>query len=242
MSSLDRDKLRALIAAKKITPRELSRRVGDNPYLVRDILSGKSRNPRTDTIAKIAMELGVDVSEFMVNDQGPTLKTDSPSPRIVPRLLPVRYRAQAGHWYEVEFEEPPSVVSYPVAPDPRYSSLPQWLEEVVGDSANQRIQPGQLIHVVDAIAMGYAAQEGHWVVVERRRDQGRTRERSVKQVHIRPDGVVELWPRSTNPKWSNPLIESSPAATTDAGHPIETPDGIEVEIVGLVVGAYDPFF
>lgn len=119
----------------------------------------------------------------------------------------------------------------PVAPDSRYSQWPQWLEAVEGDSIDLLIKPGSFAHVVDAIEMGYAARDGDLVVVERRRDGGSLCERTIKQVAI-VGRSIELWPRSTNPKWQTPII-------LRAG--VRPAEDIEVEIVGLVVGAYSSF-
>lgn len=151
--------------------------------------------------------------------------------RIVPQFLPVRYRVQAGLWYEVGSEEPISDFDYAVGPNPRFGNWPQWLEEVVGDSVNEAIPHKHLAHVVDAVEMGYEAQEGDFVVVERRRDGGATRERTIKQVVITGDGKIQLWPRSTNPKWSEPVELSNGAREGEY---------VEVAIVGLVIGSYNP--
>lgn len=169
------------------------------------------------TLAKLARAAGV---------EAPDLRRPAEA-QIVPLFLPVRYRVQAGHWIEVDYAEQ----DYPsapraVRPDPQYGDWPQWLELVVGDSVNREIPEGHFAHVVDAIEMGYSPEDGDFVVVERRRDQGALRERSIKQVQINPDGSIELWPRSHNPDWNKPL---------DLSHPQE---GVEVEIVGLVIGAY----
>lgn len=168
------------------------------------------------TLAKLAKAAGVAPPDIR-------RPTDA---QIVPLFLPVCYRVQAGHWIEVDYAdqdypEPPKAVR----PNPDYGDWPQWLEVVVGDSVDREIPEGHFVHVVDAIEMGYSAQDGDFVIVERRRDQGRLRERSVKQVAI-SNGSIELWPRSHNPAWNKPL---------DYTHPEE---GVEVEIVGLVIGAY----
>lgn len=160
----------------------------------------------------------------------PNLKS-SLGVQLHPEFLNVRYRAQAGFWAEVEDLSATTQFDRPIAPDPRFAQWPQWLEEVVGDSANKRIQPGAFAHVVDAVEMGYSPRDGDWVVVERVRDGGHLRERSVKQVAVTRDGI-ELWPRSTNPRWSTPL-------RLDAG--VENDDTAVVQIVGLVVGVYEAF-
>jgi len=160
-----------------------------------------------------------------VDEAPPPVVKDRP-PRLEPLYLPVRYRVQAGHWIEVDVAEQDYVAApHAVAPDPAYESWPQWLELVVGDSVDLEIRPGSYAHVVDAVEMGYAPVDGDFVVVERRRSEGRLRERSIKQIRL-TGRRVELWPRSSNPAWDKPL---------DLTHPEE---GVEVEIVGLVIGAY----
>lgn len=228
MATLDRDRLATLIAERKLNPRALSRLVGDNPYLVRDIMSGKSRNPRSDTLSAIASALDVPLSSILKGDAG-----DFSQPIwVAPSFLPVKYRVCAGAW--VEMDDAAQIypaAAQPVAPDARYSQWPQWLEEVQGDSIDLLIKPGSFAHVVDTIEMGYAARDGDLVVVERRRDGGALRERTIKQVVI-AGRRIELWPRSNNPQWSTPLVISLGA---------KPDDGMEVEIVGLVVGAYSSF-
>lgn len=60
---------------------------------------------------------------------------------------------------------------------------------------------------------------------------GSLRERTIKQVAI-VGRRIELWPRSSNPQWSAPLVIWAGARPAE---------DVEVEIVGLVVGAYSSF-
>lgn len=184
--------------------------------IARPIKEGYAFVTSSRTLAKLAKAAGVDAPDIR----------GKPAAQIVPLFLPVRHRVQAGHWIEVDYAEqdfpsPPQAVR----PDPQYGEWPQWLELVVGDSVNKEIPEGAFAHVVDAIEMGYAPQDGDFVVVERRRDGGRLRERSIKKVVQAPTGV-ELWPDSYNPAWDKPLEMAAPG------------EGVEVEIVGLVIGSY----
>lgn len=241
MAGLDRVKLRQLIERSGKSARALSLEIGDNAYLLRDILSAKSGNPRMDTLQKVAEALEVPLAALQMGGQedDDTLTaagvTTLPSSRlqVAPTFLPVRYKVQAGNWVEIDqlaqdWEAP----EHPVAPDRRYEGFPQWLERVVGDSVNKKIPEGGLAHVVDAVELGYAPHTGDYVVVERRRNGGSLRERTIKQVVLQR-GAIELWPRSTNPRWKQPL------RIVDGVDPDD--DGIEVEIVGLVIGSYNPF-
>ena len=234
MSTINRTRLRELVATVGPSARALSLKAGLKETAIKDIISGKSKRPGADMVVAVAQVLGVPLSELMVE---PEMGSDSGAAdrnlKVAPRFLEVRYRVQAGHWFELDADEPPAQYSHPVVPDQRYSAWPQWLELVVGDSANLKIPGGQYAHVVDACEMGYTAKTGDWVVVERRRDQGGTRERTIKQVEIKPSGEVCLWPRSTNTKWKDAI------SVTSGARPDEE---IEVAIVGLVIGAYNPEF
>lgn len=231
MAQVNRDTLRALIQASGKSARAISLGAGLGATAIKDILSGKSRDPGAGTLAAVAQELSVNVSELLVDQHGSGLGSDIKD-RLAPRFLPVRYKVQAGLWFEVDAEEPPEQVQLAVLPDPKYAGFPQWLEKVVGDSVNLKIPPNHYAVVVDAIEMGYAPRAGDWVVVERRRDQGAVRERTIKQVEIDRAGRVQLCPRSTNPKWSRPI----PLVCGDRN------ESTEVEIVGLVIGSYNPEF
>lgn len=184
--------------------------------IARPIKEGYAFVTSSRTLSKLAKAAGVEAPDMRRATEA----------QIIPLYLPVRYRVQAGAWIEMDYAEqeypsPPR----PVTPDSNYGDYPQWLELVVGDSVNKEIPPGGFAHVVDAIEMGYAPQDGDFVVVERRREQGRLRERSIKQVEFTDHGV-ELWPRSHNLAWNRPL---------ELAHAEE---GVEVEIVGLVIGTY----
>lgn len=207
-----------VMAEKSLTPTSWSAAAGvARTTIARPIKEGYQFVTSSRTLAKLAKAAGVDAPD----------QRHGAEAKIIPLFLPVRYRVQAGAWIEMDYAEqdypsPPRAVS----PDPAYSDWPQWLELVVGDSVDREIQPGTFAHVVDAIEMGYSAQQDDFVVVERRRDEGRLRERSIKQVDVKRDGSVELWPRSHNPAWSSPLVLAY------------AEEGVEVEIVGLVIGAY----
>jgi AraC-like DNA-binding protein len=172
------------------------------------------------TLGKLASAVGVDPPSFASNVNLARLE------------LPVRYRVQAGLWYENEADQPPEQRQLSVRADPRFEDVPQWLEEVVGDSANLKIPAGHYIHVIDAIALGYVPKHGDWVVVERHRDQGGVRERTVKQVDIK-DGQIRLAYRSSNPKW---------VGFVDVTAGCRPGGDTEVVIVGKVHSAIDPNF
>jgi SOS-response transcriptional repressor LexA len=142
------------------------------------------------------------------------------------KRLAVRYRVEAGPWREVE-DMAMAYGEHDVPVPPRFAGFAQWLEEVVGDSMDRLIQPGRLVHVIDAIDMGYTPADGDIVVVERER--AGLRERTLKQVEITGRRVL-LWPRSSNPRWQQALDVSSGLR--------EDPSEIIVQVVGLVISDF----
>lgn len=168
------------------------------------------------SLAKLAAAIGVAT---------PTV-TQQPAQSVRPAFLPIRYEVGAGVWRSVD--DPQDFYgSGPVLPDPAFNGFHQWLERVVTDSMDRDYPIGTLLHVVDAIDIGYAPRTGDHVVIERRRDGGGVVERTVKEVIITPS-KIEFWPRSNNPKWDGPI---SLADGQDA-------EGCTVEIRGLVLGSY----
>lgn len=206
MVSINRERLRQIIADQKTSARAVSLAVSTNSTLVRDILTGKSKNARGDTMAKIADHLGVAVEELMTG-------VDAPPVRSAPELveLPVRGEVRAGAWLQVDDEEV-EPETRPAARDPRFPKAGQWLSIVRGDSMNALtrdgrpagIYDGDMVHCVDAVDVSYRPRTGDVVEVERLRFQGGERELTLKQVEVSDQGIL-LWPRSTNPQFQDPL-------------------------------------
>lgn len=178
--------------------------------------------------------------EHLLYGRGAGNHTAALSPRLNETLtrlplntLSVRHQVQAGMWFEADMlsqvEDGPS---FPVVPHPSFATSEQWLERVVGDSMNLMAPEGSFVHVVSMIGSGAYPKQDALVIVERIRAGGHLRERTIKQVNITPGGGIELWPRSTNPKWSEPL---------KIHEDTDTPEAVTVEIVGLVIGRYQSF-
>lgn len=66
--------IQAAMSRRGVNAAELARASGLNPTGVYDILSGKSRSPRLDTIGKIAHALGVSVASLFEEMQADDLK------------------------------------------------------------------------------------------------------------------------------------------------------------------------
>ncbi|HWW11289.1 MAG TPA: XRE family transcriptional regulator [Brevundimonas sp.] len=225
MNTIDRDRLRQAIKDRGTTARAVSRAISDNDTLVRDILSGKSRNPRSDTVAKIADHLGMPVSALVPSGVG--VAPEIPEQFAELQLLgPI----QAGAWLLMDDHSQEEPRTYPAAYDRRYPQARQWLREVQGDSMNARnIFAGNIAHIVEIIGSGVNLNSGMVVEVTRTRDDGALREITLKEVEVTDQGQILLWPRSTNPRWKDPIK-------------LNDVDGdLEVEVTGLLLATITRF-
>lgn len=225
-------------AAKFPSVHALGKEIGSTDAL-RNYLRGRTRVLRTDTLQALAKALDrsmEDVAEALGMPQRarsqlpgePSATTAVRAPVRAGAALPVRHAVQAGAWLEVDETAQARIPSPPVTADPAFPREAQWLELVRGDAVDLYYPDGSFVHVVDAVAIGYAPRHEDFVVVERKRHQGGLIERSLKQIAI-TEGVVELWPRSRNPNWKAPLDLYS-----------EADEETTIEIAALVLGGYVP--
>ncbi len=141
--------------------------------------------------------------------------------------LPIRDRIQAGAWLLADDTVQDFPRTFPAARDGRYPFAQQWISEVAGDSMNLLgIQDGDYVHCIDAVDISYYPRHGDVVEVERLRNGGRERELTLKQIEMTSSGFV-LAPRSTNPRFQQPLRLNDGVANDDEDY--------EVRIRALVV-------
>lgn len=203
---------------------ELAQRVGRSESAVRNQENGTNGIP-PGLAKKYAAALGTTAAWILYGD-------DRSAPELPPTLtdLPLLGPIQAGAWLAVDDlpqDDPPMM---PVMLDRRYPHAPQWLREVRGDSMNARnVLPGDIAHLVDYFAAGINLNTGMVVEVTRTRDGGGLREITLKEVEITGEGVL-LWPRSTNPKWTQPV-------RLDDGEGSD----IEVRVTGLLLAKITRF-
>lgn len=144
--------------------------------------------------------------------------------------IPVVGIVQAGLW-QAEYARPFEMVDefVSVGPDPRYSGLSRCAFKVLGDSMNLLYPPGTTVIAVSFYDLGRDPRSGEKVIVVRKVDG--YEEATIKEIEILPDGRVALWPRSTNPEYSQALILPSGSFNNDfpddGCHP-------EYRIVGLI--------
>ncbi|WP_431856629.1 LexA family transcriptional regulator [Azospirillum sp.] len=150
--------------ALKLTIAELERRAGVPAGRVKNILLGKSKNPRTDTIRKIAKALGCAASDLTGEDESGENITTSPDlpPEPHPRddggaepngTMPITeldVRASAGPGALVEAENPTHIWRVPQDVIRSYTPAPASdlkIITVFGDSMEPSLMPGQRVMV-----------------------------------------------------------------------------------------------
>lgn len=189
-------RLRGLISERGETAREVSKRATGKPDTIRDILRDKTRNPRTDTLQKIATALEVDLAYLT----GASAMRRAHQGAMPGGLIPVRVVGfvQAGAFMEMHAadalaDEPQYIAA---VEDRDFPKLTPIAFEVVGDSINLQCEPGGYALCVPFAETGLQLKEGMWVVAERQR--GDMIERTIKKV-VQAGRRFELHPASTNP-------------------------------------------
>lgn len=206
---------------------ELARRAQLNPVTVRAYLNETRELSSHRAATAIAGALGVSVEELMGSVELKPARGRASSQSEV-RAAFVKGVAAAGAWVEETTLHDISDYCVPVVPG-RYAALNQYAFKIVGTSMDAaRLFDGDYAICVDYWAARSAPSDGDIVVVERR--QGGLTERTCKLIRS-IEGGFELWPQSTDPKWQKPI---------QINRNLEASDGIEIEIVSLVVGRYSP--
>lgn len=206
----------------------LASKIGD-PNALAKVFAREPRSMRSHTLLKLAALL-----EIPVDDLARIMGLAGVGPPVGATgrglTLPVRYIVQAGAYYAEDLDAQAFRKRLPVGPDPRFP-VPQWLEEVRGDSVDEIIPDGGYAQVADWVSIGADLRDGMLVVARALRDGGLLAERTVKEVR-RKGRKLELWPRSRNPRWSAPVLVADPE------RPAESENGDEISVVGLVVQSH----
>jgi phage repressor protein C with HTH and peptisase S24 domain len=205
-----------------ISARELSRRIGPNDSLIKSILTGKSRNPRADTLQKIARETGLSLAELTgdagteshaaAGDRGFHEEPRDSAPRAngsmpfraaidvgQPRDLPVYGRAVGGEetWFEFNGE----AMDWLFRPSLLNGAREAYAMFVSGSSMEPRYMEGETVYVNPARPV----RVGDFVVaLLQPKAPGAPARGLVKQLAGRSNGRILL--RSLNPP-DAPLLE-----------------------------------
>jgi len=219
-------RLKAALAAKDRDAAEVSRAASLSSSAIRNIFNGKSASPRTETLNKIANELGVSPSWLMTGigeqwSDNDTIIVDEPSPGL--ELCGI---VEAGAWRDIRLAENSSGRLLPVAEDSRFKNASQFLLRVVGSSMNTSqpipILDGAIVRCINFSESGLSLKTGQIVVVQRCRNGGKEIETTLKRV-ICLEHSIELRPESTNPAHETLVLDN-----------LQGTDQIETKIIAIV--------
>lgn len=164
--------------------------------------------------------------DWLITGRGDNLQ--APAREEIKNTIPIVGTVAAGMWQETDDSagEPQGYI--PLMPGLKHPVECYFVLRVHGDSMNKLFPASSLLICLDIAMSGIQILNEDVVIVEQRRQQEGIREVSAKRVHF-SNGSIELWPESTNPKYSKPLIISR-TDVDDAVH-----------ILARVEGAYTQF-
>lgn len=216
------ERLREIRMRARWTVEQLADAVGIAASSVRAHENGQN-GIRANVAERYATALGVAPEDILfVGDRVATSPRPTTSGGEV-RRVPVLGVVQAGAWSEVNESqaEPTEWVAFS---EPQYGRAQLFALAVRGNSVNRHYPDGCRVVCVPAHESGI--QEGDFVVVRRRR--GSFVETTLKQIEIAPDGNIELWPRSDDPLFQEPL-RLAQVRDADEG----------AEIIAVVIAKYE---
>lgn len=198
---------------------EASRRAELGKTFVKDILSGKSRNPSGVNLQKLAIALETSPQYFSVFEH-----TNVQAGEFPVGGLRVEGKIQAGAWLDTSLvnDDEGDREIIPAARDKRFPHARQYALAVIGDSMNVKFADGSYVTCVDFAESGLAIEEGQFVHVERY--NGSLVEITLKEIHFE-QGKISLIPRSTNPKHKPITLDGD--------------EGTEIVIKGVVIGKFE---
>lgn len=215
------DRLDQRLKAIGMTRRGASLAARLSPSYVQNIVNNPEQQRKSRELARLAEVLKCSVAYLEGRSDDPSIE-DFGVPLAI--SLPIRAKVGAGFWVEIE-HTPTSLGEFIVEPLPAYRHARQWLDVVEGDSMDRRYPPGSLVRIAAADDIGYSPRSGDNVLLQRQR--GDLIEWSVKELAFDARGHLQAWPRSHNPRWSEPIEFGDP----EQNH---------VSILGLVLRGYMP--
>ena len=184
---------------KDFTNASLARAMGTtNHTLVRDILIGKSENPRIDTITTLAACLDLNINQIVLSESSELIRQDFASASV-----PIVDFVQAGNWRAcVDVDECQFI--YAELPTKGYGKKVYGLR-VEGESMNLKFPKGFVLSVVNLMDYNPDLQSGDYVIVERVH-KGGDHEYTVKRLDI-IDGQARLCCESNHPEYEGQCID-----------------------------------
>lgn len=216
--------LRQYLEQAQMRPADLARALNTSRQNIARIMSDEKLSREwAEVIAPVLKRSPIELM------YGPSFASTALPVAGAPVSIPVRGEAAAGVWREMDWENdnhPP----VPAIPG-RYPHEAQFAYKVVGPSVERLgIRDGDFVICVPLELARSIPLNGDVVVVERHRDG--VVELSCKEVQRTPS-AIELWPRSNDARFQEPLRLPLGDSMAD--------DGLTTyKIAGLVIGRYTP--
>ena len=217
----------------QIKPTELARKSGIAPSTINRFLSGKADNENISaaTISKVKSAVDELVDQWIEDvERGRLTPIEQPKPKHSVRHVRIVGAVEAGVFLDaVEWPEHDKYrLELPIQTPYVTKSVVGF--EVRGESMNLLYPAGTIIVCVPTYDIDRRPIHGERIVVFTR--QNDLMEATVKEFRIDDDGVVWLWPRSSEPAHQSPIRFGEL-------HDRELVDN-ETSIVMIVIGSYRP--
>lgn len=119
--------------------------------------------------------------------------------------VPLAGTIQAGVWHDTGlFSQDLTPEFLMIAPDERYPGIKRWAFRVRGDSMDLLYPDGTIVVAISFFDLCRAPKTGDKVIAIRKMNG--MEEATLKEIEILEDGSVALWPRSSNPRFSQAII------------------------------------
>lgn len=219
------DAIEAMMQAQNTNPKRLAKEAGVGATYVRDIIEGRSLDPKTGKLVQIAKALGCTLDELL--GKGSAVEP------VHTTQIEVRGDVQAGVWREAIEWPQADWYAITVPLDVAFAGLHRYGLLVKGDSMDKVFPDGSIAVVINLVDLGRMPKTGEIAVVVQRSKTSNEFEATVKAVQVLDSGEIILWPQSTNPDFATPVRIKPGECDHDAGMP-------DVFIQALVVASYRP--
>lgn len=212
-----RKRLQTFMDERGLKAKPWADRAHVNANAIYNFMAGRSASLSPETYAKLAEVEGVPA--FVLDGSAEVVRVET--------VLTVRGEVQAGVWAEAHEWEDADCYGVSVNIPERFRGVAYGL--VVRGQSMDRVYPdGTIAIVVPMMSLTRDLKHGDRVVVRRTRQDGMI-EATIKELTADESGAAWLWPRSSDPRFQQPIELSN-------GH-----DGTEtVEIIAVVVRAILP--
>lgn len=194
--------------------------------LKRAVEKGEERPPKTATLERLAIVLQT-TPLWLQTGRG----EEDASHEHLEGAIKVLGKVAAGVWHEMdgnEWDDPDGKPSSTFPPDLRFPLAAQFDLQVEGTSINLIAPEGHFLRCVDFAASGLDVRTDDLVIVRRIKDSSLV-EMTAKVAKV-TRGKIELWPRSSDPRWQDKVV--IPQGGQDQHE--------EIQIIAIVLFNYAP--